>query len=106
MIWNGIKEELISFIGEVNKKHTTIKFGYKISTKQIVFLDSMVYRDQHHKIQTTIFRKPTDEQTYLHAQLNHPKSLKDSIPYSQALRIETICSTTSEFNQNCDIITK
>ena len=44
--------------------------------------------------------------TYLHAQLNHPKSHKDSIAYSQALRTKTICSTTSEFNKNCDIITK
>ena len=66
----------------------------------------MVYRDQQHKIQTTIFRKPTDQQTYLHAQSNHPKSFKDSIPYRQALRIKTICSTNSKFNKNCDIITK
>ena len=44
--------------------------------------------------------------TYLHAQLNHPKSRKDSIAYSQALRIKTICSTASEFNKNCDIIIK
>ena len=66
----------------------------------------MVYRDQQHKIQKTIFRKPTEQQTYLHAQSNHPKSLKDSIPYSQALRIKTICSTSSKFNKNFDIITK
>ena len=66
----------------------------------------MVYKDQQRKIQTTIFRKPTDQQTYLHAQSNHPKSLKDSIPYSQALRIKTICSTTSEFDKNYEIIAK
>ena len=51
----------------------------------------MVYRDQQRKIQT-IFHKPTDQQTYLHAQSNHPKSLKDSIPYSQALRVKKISS--------------
>ena len=106
MIWNGTTEELILFMDELNKKHKTIKFDYKISTKQIQFLDTMVYRDQQHKIQTTIFDKPTDQQTYLHAQSNHPKSLKDSIPYSQGLHIKTVCSTTSEFNKNCDIITK
>ena len=38
MIWNGTKEQLI-FIDELNKKHKTIKFDYKISTKQIEFLD-------------------------------------------------------------------
>ena len=50
----------------------------------------MVYKDQQHKIQATIFRKPTDQQTYLHAQSNFPKSLQDSIPYTQALHIKTI----------------
>ena len=45
MIWNGTIEELILFIDEPNKKHKTIKFDYKISTKQIEFLDTMVYRD-------------------------------------------------------------
>ena len=34
MIWNGNAEELILFIDEVNKKHKTIKFDYKMSTKQ------------------------------------------------------------------------
>ena len=48
----------------------------------------MLYRDQQHKTWTTIFRKTTEQQTYFHAQLNHPKSLKDNIPYSQALRIK------------------
>ena len=65
-----------------------------------------MYIDQQNKIQTTIFCKPTDQITYLHRQSNHPKSLSDSIPYSQVLPIETICSTTSEFNKIFDIITK
>ena len=34
MIWNGTNEELILFIDKVNKKHKTIKFDYKMSTKQ------------------------------------------------------------------------
>ena len=88
MIWNGTTRELILFIDDRNKKHKNLKFDYKISTKLIEFLDTMVYRDQQQKIQTTIFRKPTDQQTYLHAQSNHLKCLKDSIPCSQALRIK------------------
>ena len=76
MIWNGTTEEVILFIDELNKKHKTIKYDYKISTKEIEFLDTMIYRNQQHKIQIMIFRKPTDQQTYLHAQSNHPKSLK------------------------------
>ena len=100
IIWKGTKEELQSFIKDLNTKHRTIKFDYKISEKQISFLDTMVYKDQNKKIQTTIYRKPTDKQAYLHAHSEHPKSLKNSIPYSQALRIKSICSTTEEFDKN------
>ena len=106
MIWSGTKEELISFIDELNKKYKTIKFDYKIFAKQTELLDAMASKDQQQKIQTAVLHKPTDQQTYLYAQSNQYKSLKDSIPYSQALRIKAICSTTSEFSKNCDIITK
>ena len=87
MIWNGTTEGLTLFIDELNKKHKNLKLDCKIPTKQIEFLDTIIYRDLQHKIQRTIFRKLTDEQTYFDAQSNHPKSLKDSIPYSQALKL-------------------
>ena len=35
-------------------------------------------------------------QNYLDARLEHPKLLKDSKPYSQALRIKLICSSQQE----------
>ena len=66
MIWNGTTRELILFTDDRNKKHKNLKLDYKISTKPIEFLDTMVYRDQQQKIQTTIFPKPTDQQTYMH----------------------------------------
>ena len=47
-------------------------------------------------LQTTLYRKQTDRQNYLDAQSEHPKSLKDSISYSQALRIKRICSSQQE----------
>ena len=61
MTWNGTTEEPILFINDLNKKHKSIKCNYKIFTEQIEFVDTMVYKDQQHKIQTTIFRKPIDQ---------------------------------------------
>ena len=46
----------------------------------------------------------TDQQAFLHTKSEHPRSLKSSIPYSQALRQKTICSTSTEFDKNCAII--
>ena len=33
MIWKGTKFDLITLIKELNKKHKTIKFDFKISVK-------------------------------------------------------------------------
>ena len=64
----------------------------------------MLYKDKNSNIQTTLYRKPTDQQASLHAKSEHPRSLKSSVPYSQAVRLKTICSTTTEFDKNCAII--
>ena len=104
MIWKGTKVELITFIKELNEKHKTIKFDFQISPRKIVFLDAMLYKDENNNIQTTLYCKPTDQQAFLHAKSEHPRSLKNSIPYSQALRLKTICSTSTEFDKNCAII--
>ena len=64
----------------------------------------MVYKDENNNVQTTLYHKPTDQQAFLHAKSEHPRSLKSSIPYSQALKLKAICSTTTEFDKNCAII--
>ena len=53
----GTKEELIPFIDELNRKDKTIKFDCKTSSNQIEFLDTMVYKNQHQNVQTTMFHK-------------------------------------------------
>ena len=64
----------------------------------------MLYKDENNNIQTTLYCKPTDQKAFLHAKSEHPRSLKSSILYSQALKVKTICSTTTEFDKNCAII--
>ena len=83
-------------MSDLNKKHPSIKFGFKYSQTKIEFLDVLVYKDNNNMLQTTISRKPTDRQNYLDGQSEHPKLLKDSIRYSQALRIKRICSLQQE----------
>ena len=97
MIWTGSEQELLDFISDSNKKHPSIKFEFKYSQTKIEFPDVLVYKDHNNMLQTTIYRKQTDRQNYLDARSEHPKSLKDSIPYSQALRIKRICSSQQEF---------
>ena len=104
MILKGKKTELMTFIKKLHEKHKTIKFDFQISTRNIAFLDAMLYKDKNNKTQTTLYHKPKDQHVFLHAKSEHPISLNSSIPYSQALRLKTIYSTTTEFDKNCAII--
>ena len=104
MIWTGTKQELLIFFENLNSKHKTIKFEHNISHSRISFLDTLIYIDKNNTLQTTLYRKPTDQQSYLHAHSDHPKSLKRSIPYSQALRIKTICFTLTEYKKHRAIL--
>ena len=77
MIWTDTEEELLKFINEFNQKHKTIKFDFKYSKTKIEFLDVLVYKDINNKLQRTLYKKLTDRQRYLHANSEHPRSLKD-----------------------------
>ena len=100
MIWTKSEKALIEFLNELNTKHTSIKFEFKYSRQQIEFLDTLVYIDNDNKLQTTLYKKPTDCQNYLHSKSEHPYSLKKSIAYSQVLRIKRICSTQNAFEKH------
>ena len=90
MVWTKSEKDLIEFL---NTKHTSVKFDFKYSRQQREFLDTLVYVDNNNKLQTTLYKKPTDRQNYLYSKSEHSYSLKKSIAYSHALRIKRICST-------------
>ena len=100
MVWTKSEKQLKNFMSELNRKHPSIKFDFKFDSKQIDFLDTLVYIDQQNKLQTTLFRKSSDHQNFLNAKSEYPYSLKKSIPYSQALRIRRICPTFQDYHIN------
>ena len=53
-------------------------------------------------ISTNFYVKPTDGHQYLHYKLSHPEHIKNSIPYSQALKLRRICSSEKVFKGHVD----
>ena len=95
-IWTGSKTDLENFLNELNAKHPSIKFEYEIWKERVQFLDTKI-NIKNNKLYTKKFRKKTDRQIFLNINSEHSKSLKNRIPYSQALRIKRICSTKKDF---------
>ena len=94
LIWKGDIDSLTKFIDNLHKAALSIKFTHEISTNSVNFLDMTVLKDRQGNISTDVYHKPTDTHPYLHWISAHPPYLKQSIPYSQALRLRRICSST------------
>lgn len=75
--------------------HPSIKFTFEGSRDNINFLDTMVFRTEHHTLAVKPFVKPMDKNTYLHFGSFHPRHLKVNIPFGQFLRI---CSEYFDFH--------
>ena len=60
LIWTGTKNKLDQFFKYLNKKHPSIKFDYKASNNQIVFLTlKYIYTTVNY---AQLYRKETDQQ--------------------------------------------
>ncbi|XP_074804365.1 uncharacterized protein LOC141984839 [Natator depressus] len=70
IIWTHGKEALEEFHHDFNNFHPTINFSLDQSTQEIHFVDTTVLISDGH-INTTVYRKPTDCYTYLHASSFH-----------------------------------
>ena len=60
MVWIKSESELRQSINEINQKHQSIIFDFKFSKENIEFLDTLVYIDSDNRLQTTLYKKPTN----------------------------------------------
>ena len=78
--------------------HPTIKITAEWSKTSINFLDVTVSLIEG-VIEIDLFVKPSDSHQYLQSSSCHPFHCKKCIPYSQALRLNRICSETNSFDK-------
>ena len=91
------KEQLNLFLEDLNAFHPNLKFTYETSLNTVDFLDLKVSL-KGGGIFTDLHNKPTDSHQFLHYKSSHPSHIKNSITYSQALRISRLCSSQNDFN--------
>jgi hypothetical protein len=99
MIWHHGQDSLHTFIEDFNQVHPSIKFTHSIASDKIPFLDVSVIISGT-QLSTTLYKKPTDNPSYLHYYSEHPKFMKHSIPYSLAIRCRRLCSDIGDTKNN------
>ena len=89
-IWRGSRRSFDMFVNALNQE--TMKYGIKFPInevqfgKEVNFLDLTLYLENDNTIQYHGYTKPTDSKRYLNPKSFHPRSVFDSIPFSQLLR--------------------
>ena len=96
-IFTGTTEQLEGFRLYINSRMSSINFTLEFSRESVSFLDVMVKMDQ--QVSTSVYKKKTDRNNYLHFSSYHPPGLKKGLPYSQLLRVKRICSTETAFEK-------
>jgi len=105
-IFVGSTKKLHELQNQINKINPNIKFTMEHTSiegecpeercecperKSIPFLDTLC-SIENGRIETDLYRKPTDRNKYLLLDSCHPESQVKNIPFSQFLRINRICS--------------
>ena len=101
IMWEHGEEELEKFLEILNCYHPTIKFTAEYSRAKIDFLDVTVIK-KGTQLVTDLYIKQTDTHQYLHASSFHVSHCEKSIPFSQALRLNRICSENAFFDKRCN----
>ena len=98
---SSTREELEQFNNSVNSFHPALKYTWQISETSIAFLDINV-SIHNNDLSTCLYYKPTDSHSYLLHSPSHPNHVKNSIPFSQFLRLRRLCSDELDFSNKSE----
>ena len=101
MIWPHSINDLDEFVSKFNNFHETIELTAEFSDSKINFLDVTVQRNNS-KLITTLYKKPTHKNQYLHFESAHTRDCKTGIPNSQVVRLRRICSDDTDYEEKID----
>ena len=103
-LWDTNREEINNFIKHANNYHPTIKFTADISDKEIIFLDTCIYKgarfEKESILDTRTHFKPTETFQYTHFKSCHPPGVKKGFVKGEGLRLLRTNSSEETFVEN------
>ena len=97
LFWIHGEEKLLQFYKDFNSKDPDIHVTMNHTTEEVNFLYTTI-RPKNNTLLTSLYKKPTHSQTYLHPTSSHPPHNFASIIFSQVLRYKRICSDEKKLN--------
>jgi hypothetical protein len=95
-IWEYSLQDLLTFIEHLNSLHPQIQWTFELEKNGMLnFLDVLVKREDDGTFTTSVFRKPTHSDRYLHFSSNHPLQQKLSAVHSLKCRALHYCSNST-----------
>ena len=104
-IWKHGEKSLVKFLNKLNSFHSTIKFTAEYSKERINFFEvnvRLVRGGGRGWLLIDLFVKPTDTHKFLNPSSSHHCDCKRGIPYSEALKLNRICSEDESFDKHCN----
>ena len=102
MLWSGNQDQLQRFFTHLNQQMTHINFTMTQSQQFITFLDLEVYKGHRFRrastLDTKLYIKPTNPQTFLHYTSCHPASTFATIVKGELLRALRATSDVETFS--------
>ena len=96
-VWTHDEKHLDLFVKDLNEFHPNLKFTYETTQNSLNFLDLNVSLKDG-AVLTDLHIEPTDGHQFLHYKSFHPSHIKNSMPYSQALRISRLYISQNDFS--------
>jgi hypothetical protein len=100
VLWPHGRDSLSSFISFLNSSFS-VSFTSSVSDSLITFLDINI-QIKDNKFITSVHKKPTNHDQYLHFHSCHPSHTKRSIPYSLSIRGHRICNNDHYLKEYTD----
>ena len=108
LVWSWILQEKNSFQNTSNSidPHTQFTSGDAKPDGSIPFLDTIVMLQPDESLKTTVYRKPTHTDMYLHWKSYHHLSAKFSVINILRHRAKTVCSNSQPLKEDGDHLNK
>lgn len=103
LIWAANVIDFHSFATYLNSIQTHLTFTSTVHKSSIAFLDLNINHDNS-MLYTSLHRKPTEKNTLLSYQSQHPRALKDGLPFGQFLRVRRNCTFKADYMREAEVL--